>query len=308
MANNDIVYCKNVPLDNCSWNFTWDLGGVNVKEAFHKIEDSQIVHFAYMGGGKMPGQIEGADAINMLRMFKDKGAKVVVHQHSSPTQLLDPDAIWHPEVFDLYKEQYEYIDYACVNSKYFAKILRKDLREWEKDVKVIVTGYPYKPLRIKDVDKEAKTVLINSRFALEKMHNLEIIVAKRLFDAGYRILRSKPKTEIFDKELFEYATKVCGFEFGGYEELLKKAESVLVVSANDTLGVSALDGIMAGCKVVAPNDFAFPEFVPFGNLYAPYDIEDMLMTLEDYARIDDPDKVEAKYSAKRYKEILEDNL
>jgi len=75
-----------------------------------------------------------------------------------------------------------------------------------------------------------------------------------------------------------------------------------VISANDTLGISALDGIAAGCKVIAPYAFAYPEFLPDQNLYTPHSIRGMLGRVETGKVVDK--EILEKYSPKKYKENL----
>jgi glycosyltransferase involved in cell wall biosynthesis len=157
--------------------------------------------------------------------------------------------------------------------------------------RVAVTGFPidfdiYKPYL--SVPKEENLIVFNQRFTIEKLHVIELEVARRLVKRGYRVqhLSGVSQEELANSNpslipLLEIARRV-GLEFvynhskDVYHRNLAKASVVITTSIADMLPSSLIEGIYLGAVPVAPRAFCFQEFVDNENLYQPYDIQEIL--------------------------------
>ncbi len=162
--------------------------------------------------------------------------------------------------------------------------------------RVAVTGFPidysvYAGFR--DVPKDPKLVVFNQRFALEKLHIIELQVAQRLVRAGWTVQHLSGITEPVlagmsrsMRPLLEVAGRI-GLEFKynatkeQYHDNLARASVVITTSIADMLPSSLIEAIYMGARPVAPNSQCFPEFVHKDNLYPPYDIDEIVTAVNE---------------------------
>lgn len=157
--------------------------------------------------------------------------------------------------------------------------------------RVAVTGFPFDFSLFENylhLPKEENLVVFNQRFALEKLHVLEVEAARLLIKKGFRVqhLSGIPAEKLQQKNpllgpLLDTAQQI-GLEFvyspgkDEYHRNLAKASFVLTTSIADMLPSSLIEAIYIGAVPVAPRAFCFPEFVHRDNLYTPYDLEEVL--------------------------------
>ncbi len=162
--------------------------------------------------------------------------------------------------------------------------------------RVAVTGFPidysiYE--RFRDTPKDPDLVIFNQRFALEKLHAIEIMVAARLVQKGWRV---QHLSGISADELAGMATSIgpllnaagrIGLDFQynctkeEYHSRLARGSIVVTTSIADMLPSSLIEAIYLGALPVAPDSMCFPEFVHTDNLYTPYDIEQILALVSE---------------------------
>jgi len=156
--------------------------------------------------------------------------------------------------------------------------------------KVVVTGFPmdYRVLLpYRQVPKEDDLVVFNQRFALEKLHILELEVARLLAGQGFRVQHLSGLTE---EELIRSnpalgpllaGARQRGLQFvynpdkHTYLLNLAKAATVITTPVADMLPVSLIEAIYLRAVPVAPRTLCFPEFVHPDNLYTPYDLTEV---------------------------------
>ncbi len=161
--------------------------------------------------------------------------------------------------------------------------------------KVVTTGFPfdfsaYESYRV--VAKEKGLVVFNQRFALERLHILELEVARQLIGHGYRVWhlcgihparlrQSSPQLEAILSEADRIGLKfIYNPDKDTYHKNLGKAEVVITTSIADMLPSSLIEAIILGAVPVAPRAFCFPEFVHEDNLYTPFDLAEITNIVE----------------------------
>lgn len=132
--------------------------------------------------------------------------------------------------------------------------------------------------------KEKDLVVFNQRFALEKLHILEMEAARLLSGLGFRV---QHLSGVSEERLVRgnpslgpllAGARQRGLQFihnpdkHSYLMNLAKAATVVTTSAADMLPVSLVEAIYLGAVPVAPRALCFPEFVHADNLYTPYDL------------------------------------
>ncbi|MBT9172635.1 MAG: hypothetical protein DDT21_01021 [Syntrophomonadaceae bacterium] len=156
--------------------------------------------------------------------------------------------------------------------------------------RVAVTGFPFDYQELHPYLKQKKEqdlVVFNQRFALEKLHILELEAARLLSGQGFRVQHLSGVTE---ERLIRSnpslgpllaAARQRGLQFihnpdkHTYLQNLAKAATVVTTSIADMLPVSLIEAIYLGATPVAPRTLCFPEFVHPDNLYTPYDLTEI---------------------------------
>lgn len=157
--------------------------------------------------------------------------------------------------------------------------------------KVVVTGFPFQftmHSHLLRIEKKDNLVVFNQRFALEKLHIIEIEIARLLTRGGVlvqhltgvhpdKLVKNNPALQ----PLLKMASE-AGIEFvynqskKVYLNNLAKAKIVITTSIADMLPNSMVEAIYLGAVPLAPDAFCFPEFIHPDNLYTPYDLEEVV--------------------------------
>ncbi|WP_366924152.1 hypothetical protein MFMK1_001105 [Metallumcola ferriviriculae] len=222
-------------------------------------------------------------AIDRVKNMRGRKYGIVVGLTAMP---FEPAVLWESEKSLCERKRLNCYDKLFANSHWCKECICRAYPELSD--KVVVTGFPidfsiYHPY-LKTV-KEDDLVMFNQRFSLEKLHILELELAKLLTAEGYRVMHltgvSPKKMVRFSpgiKQLVSNASS-AGLEFclnpdkETYHENLAKASVVITTSIADMLPSSLIEAIYMGAVPVAPNNLCFPEFVHPDNLYTPYDLK-----------------------------------
>jgi hypothetical protein len=157
--------------------------------------------------------------------------------------------------------------------------------------KVWVTGFPvdfdvYKPFE--NTAKQKELIIFNQRFSQERLPALELELAAHLSGLGYQvqhlsgttheqIAHSSPSLEGILFSAHRYGLEfVINKTKDAYLKRLAKADVVITTSIADTLSVAMIEAIALGATPVAPRAFCFPEYIHNDNLYAPYDLDEIM--------------------------------
>ncbi|MBS4030986.1 MAG: hypothetical protein KGZ63_06140 [Clostridiales bacterium] len=161
--------------------------------------------------------------------------------------------------------------------------------------KVVHTGFPhdfdiYEPY--KQIAKEPDLIVFNQRFALERLPVLELEIARMLIKCGFRVQHlTGTDCEIMKQQSPSMVSLLCEAEQIGlnfihnatkdqYHRNLAKASVVITTAIADMLPASLIEAIYLGAIPIAPRAFCFPEFVHYDNLYAPYDLREIIALAE----------------------------
>jgi hypothetical protein len=185
-------------------------------------------------------------------------------------------------------------DKIFANSRWCGECIRTAYPEFAQ--KVIVTGFPHdleQYQRFHKTEKESGLIVFNQRFALERLHILELEIARRLTKKGYRVKHllgtPRDRLQLNDTALSALfaAADEAGLEFvynpdkEAYYRNLAQASVVITTPVTDMLPASLIESIALGAVPVAPNAFCFPEFVHKDNLYTPYDLNEIINIAEN---------------------------
>ncbi|MFO8059733.1 MAG: hypothetical protein R6U70_03635 [Bacillota bacterium] len=225
----------------------------------------------------------------LIELIRDKpGAKVglvvgLTAMPFEPAVLLESEAgLREAERLDLY-------DILFVNSEWCRDCLCAAYPHLTDRVRV--TGFPIDYSiydRFRDLPKDPDLVVFNQRFALEKLHIVEIMVAERLVEMGWKVrhLSGISAEELASmsrsmRPLLDAAGRV-GLEFTynptkeEYHQHLARASVVVTTSIADMLPSSLIEAVNLGAVPVAPDSMCFPEFIHPDNLYVPYDVDQIV--------------------------------
>ncbi len=192
------------------------------------------------------------------------------------------------------RERLSLYDGIFVNSQWCRECLCRAYPELAS--RVVVTGFPF-DYRVYDryveVPRDPELVVFNQRFALEKLHIIEVEVARRLVERGYRVQHfsgtpaaALSRWSVSTRQLLKIAERV-GLELvhnpdkDTYHERLASAAVVVTTSIADMLPSSLIEAVYMGAVPVAPDAMCFPEFIHQDNLYTPYDIEEIISLVEE---------------------------
>lgn len=230
----------------------------------------------------------------VIEIIKDKKGKKVGLVVGLTAMPFEPAVLW--EVEDTIREdiRLRIYDKILANSHWCNKCISNaypDIKD-----KVAVTGFPIDFdtfNNLLNVPKEENLIVFNQRFNLEKLHIIEVDVARRLIKKGYKVqhLSGIPYEDLSNqaattKSLIKIA-KSIGMELlynptkDIYHKNLAKASVVITTSIADMLPSSLIEAVHLGAVPVAPNNLCFPEFIHSDNLYIPYDIEEIIRIVEE---------------------------
>lgn len=161
-----------------------------------------------------------------------------------------------------------------VLSNYFKECLA------EKGIKTVgILKYPLvERENIPPLPKKPR-VLISQRFSEEKFPLLVMRVAEQMPDVdfvftGPRIPAKKYLGWLCSSKYRNVSFVQCPSK-ADVRRQLGLSSCSLIISGQDNFGVAAAEALANRRAVVAPNKFAFPEFIDKRWLYHPYDLEDI---------------------------------
>lgn len=216
---------------------------------------------------------------------------LIAHAHGTKTMLFEPSYLHGGQVFikpayEIEKEYLSLYNLVFCNSQWqFVHMPTDNIR---------ITGFPVPMGKIQRMYRacatglrKEKKVLISQRFSFEKNLPFAIMLAKELTQFDYEVVwcygRKTGDFELMSEYVkqAEYAGvefKYCPNKMMYYEEMLTSGY-VLTTSAYDTLSLSMVEGYLAGCKVISPNNMCFPEYMLKENMYDAYSIDHCIEVL-----------------------------
>lgn len=141
-----------------------------------------------------------------------------------------------------------------------------------------VSGFPVSVAGYSTL-KVCNSICINHRFGPDKNVNFAIDLVRPLRREGYTLDWLVPSLPIGDLSTI---AKGAGVNFvvsktkADYFKHLSSYEYALSTTMYESLSVSCVEAVMLGLKVIAPDRFAFREFLDAKYLYDPYSIADVL--------------------------------
>jgi glycosyltransferase involved in cell wall biosynthesis len=277
LKNKEIPFIELPPYD-------WYTNPYEVRKEEYLAIDSKEDDVWFVGWAQSP-------AIEIIKNKKGKKLGLVVGLTAMP---FEPMVLW--EAGETLKEniRLRIYDKILANSHWCKKCITNaypDLMD-----KVVVTGFPidfevFESLL--NVPKDKKLVVFNQRFNLEKLHILEVEVARRLIKKGYRVqhLSGIPYEELANQAVTTRTLITIARSIGMemvfnptkeiYHKNLAKASIVITTSIADMLPSSLIEAVHLGAVPVAPNNLCFPEFIHRDNLYQPYDIDEIINIVEE---------------------------
>lgn len=195
-----------------------------------------------------------------------------------------------PEIDALLAEERsvcEWMDLAIVPSQYAKELLMKAYGA-HLEPKLTVTGWPI------DIDafagapaepRDMQQILLGQRQDYDKNFLLEADLCTELVARGYRLVRASSKGNPLLDDFSRYAERHLGVPSRGqpdrYVSQCRQSGFVLMTSPAETLCITAIEAIAAGCIPVVPDHSAFREWCHAANRYDPYSIADILRILRE---------------------------
>ncbi|ACL77098.1 glycosyltransferase family 1 protein [Ruminiclostridium cellulolyticum] len=224
-----------------------------------------------------------------MEILKDKPGKkygIVVGATANP---FEPANLWGTTDWCNERFRLDQYDTIFAVSDWCSRLLTKSYPELQG--RVAVTGFPidysiYDPF--KHIEKVDNLVIFNQRLTIEKLHVVEVELARRLVAKGFKVQHlSGTSREELSKQSTTLAALLnimdnSGIEFihntvkETYHTNLAKASIAVTTSISDMLPNSMLEAIYLNLVPVAPRNLCFPEFIHSDNLYTPYDLDEMV--------------------------------
>jgi len=181
----------------------------------------------------------------------------------------------------------EWMDLALVPSHYAKKLLRSAYGT-HLESKIQVIGWPINIdnfANIRSVSRDMNQILLGQRQDYDKNFLLEAEVCTELLARGYKVIRASSRSNPVLQDFALYAERHLGVPSQGHpEEYLSQClESgfVLLTSPAETLCITAIEAVAAGCIPVVPDHSAFQEWCHASNRYQPYSIVDILRLIRE---------------------------
>ena len=218
-----------------------------------------------------------------IEYIAHKPGRKYAHAHGLEASLFEPAVL---EGYALNEARaFSHYDAVFVNTNWARSLVVKRYPGLSADV--VASGFPFDPGLLHDflhVPKTGNLIAFNQRFALDKLHILEVHLAEKLISEGYHVIHLCPRKS-FDhlqgeresRALFRQG-KLRGLEFvindtkTEYYENLARAQLLITTPVADTLSVGTLEAAALQAIPIAPDWGPFPEYLPPGNLYPPYNI------------------------------------
>ena len=218
-----------------------------------------------------------------IEYIAQKPGRKFAHAHGLEASLFEPATL---EGYALNEARaFAHYDAVFVNTDWARDLVM--VRYPDLNSEVVVSGFPFDPRLLEDflhVPKIEDLIVFNQRFALDKLHVLEVYLAERLISEGYQVIHLLPRKS-FDHIQGERESRVLfrqgklrGLKFvindtkAEYYENLARAQILITTPVADTLSVGTLEAAALGVIPIAPNWGPFPEYLRPGNLYPPYNV------------------------------------
>lgn len=231
--------------------------------------------------------------INYLKFLP---GKKFAHAHGLEASIFEPAILLGYELNE--EEAFSIYDGIFVNSSWAKSIIIDRYPAFEK--KIIVSGFPFDPDDLKEyksIKKEENLIVFNQRFALDKLHIIEIYLSEILTNQGFKVMHLLPQDDLIrigrDREarvLYKEGMK-RGVVFnssknkGEYYSKLAKAKYIITTPIAETLSLGVLEGAALDVNPIAPDWGPFPEYLNPTSLYPPYNIDKILniLTTNNYS-------------------------
>jgi hypothetical protein len=226
----------------------------------------------------------------IINFLKYLPGKKFAHAHGLEASIFEPAILLGYELNE--EEVFSIYDGIFVNSSWARSIIIGKYPSLAG--KIIVSGFPFDPddlKEYKEIKKEENLIVFNQRFALDKLHIIEVYLGEILVKQGFKVMHLLPHDDILrigrDREarvLYEEGTK-RGLTFnssknkGDYYSKLAKAKYVITTPMAETLSLCILEGAALNAIPIAPDWGPFPEYLNPSNLYPPYNIDKILKIL-----------------------------
>jgi hypothetical protein len=181
----------------------------------------------------------------------------------------------------------EWADFVSLPSEHARQIV---LRFYGDDLasKLIVAGLPVNIDRFSSdhtTPRDDKLILLGQRQDYDKNFLLEADICTYLKEDGYRFLRASNHRNPALKDFAEYAEQHLGIPSKGnpenYAAQCLASKFVLLTSPAETLCITAIEAVAAGCIPIVPDHSAFKEWCHRDNRYEPYSISEIRRILRD---------------------------
>lgn len=127
---------------------------------------------------------------------------------------------------------------------------------------------------------EIPRVVVNQRMSEEKYPLMVMQVAEMMPEVQFVFTGSKPLHPKYKGWLLSIPSKNVSYKIcptkDDLRRIIRESSCAFLVTGRDNFGVSGLEVLSQGRPYVAPNAFAFPEYIPSEFLYTPYSLEDMV--------------------------------
>jgi len=211
----------------------------------------------------------------LIKKFK---GKVYGHLHYHPGHPNDISRIQNLS----YAEDMDY-----TSSQYHRLFYNSEVQKNRFNQPGIVTGFPLDIKRLvslKDYRKEKKTVLLLQRPSRDKNYILTGYIARQLIIKGYKVVQlAKGKAEPKVQNYYD----ICGIltiptiSREDYLAQMAQYSTGLITSVIDTFPLTAVEALLAGLNVVAPNLEDYSEILPEKLLYSPFDTKEIIKKIEE---------------------------
>ncbi len=213
-----------------------------------------------------------------------KKGRRYAHVHGLEASLYEPAVL---EGYSLNEEEaLNRFDAVFVNSRWAKGLIETAYPDL--GCEVVVSGFPfnvYSLQRYRAGERRRRLVVFNQRFALDKLHILEVHIAEMLNHMGYKTAHLISQ-EAFRRNMRYRQRRVLmreGYRRGlrfvisatkaEYYRHLAGAGIMITTPLADTLSVATLEAAALGVIPIVPDWGPFPEYVPPANRYPPYNID-----------------------------------
>jgi hypothetical protein len=185
------------------------------------------------------------------------------------------------------REVLEWADFISLPSEHARQVVLRSYGE-RLASKLIVAGLPIDLERFSSrppTSRDDKLILLGQRQDYDKNFLLEAEICTYLKEDGYQFLRASNHRNPALADFAEYAELQLGVPSEGdparYVSQCRESKFVLLTSPAETLCITAIEAVAAGCIPIVPDHSAFREWCHRDNRYEPYSIPEIRRILKD---------------------------